>query len=99
MKKYNQTQREEIVNKFEKSTEKKVAFAKAEGISVNTLSKWIEEKEIKKESPKFVKVDVPAINSIVNIVKIQFQGFEIIADENTSEELLLKVLRGVKKIC
>ena len=40
-KRNNQAQREEIVCKFKNSTEATDSFAKAEGISVNTLNKWI----------------------------------------------------------
>ena len=99
-KRYNQEQREEIVSKFKKSTEAKGVFAKTEGISVNTLNKWIEEVDAEIEEPKkFIKVAIPEIPNNIDTVKIRFGEFEIIVDENTSEELLWMVLRGVKTVC
>ena len=99
-KRNNQAQREEIVCKFKNGTAAKGSFAKTEGISVNTLNKWIEEVEAAKEkTPKFIKVTIPQIDNKRSSVKIRFEGFEIIIDENTSEELLWTALRGVKSVC
>ena len=99
-KRNNQAQREEIVSKFKNSADLKGAFAKSEDISVNTLNKWIEEVEAAKEkTPKFIKVTIPQIDNKRSTVKIRFEGFEIIANENTSEELLWMALRGVKSVC
>ena len=99
-KRYNQAQREKTVSKFKKSTDPKGAFAKKEGISVNTLNKWIGEVAAEiEETQKFIKVTIPEMSNNMDTVKIRFEGFEIIVDENTSEELLSLALRGVKSVC
>ena len=86
--------------KFKNSADLKGTFAKAEGISVNTLNKWIEEADVEIEEPqKFIKVTIPEIPNNMDSVKIRFGEFEIIVDENTSVELLCMVLRGVKTVC
>ena len=97
-KRYRQGQREEIVEQFRNSEAPKGVFAKGIGIGVSTLNKWIVENE-KDESPKFIKVSVPKTNTNSGSLKIQFEGFEIIVEENTSEELLWMALRGVKSVC
>ena len=99
-KRYNRAQREKTVSKFKNSTDPKGAFAKLEGISVNTLNKWICEVEVEtEESQKFIKVTIPEIPKKMDTVTIRFEGFEIIIDENASEKLLSLALRGVKSIC
>ena len=99
-KRYNQAQREETVCGFKNSTYPEGAFAKSEGISVNTLNKWIEEADAEIEEPqKFIKVTIPEIPSTMNTVKIRFGEFEIIVEENTSEEMLWMALRRVKTVC
>ena len=97
-KRYNQAKREETVCKFRNSTEKKGVFAKTEGISVNTLNKWIEEGAETEYQPKFIKVSIPEIGISKSNIRIRFGEFEIIVEESTSEELLSLVLRGVKTV-
>lgn len=99
-KRYNKEEREKTVLEFQASGLERKIFAKQEGISTNTLGNWINGKQGNiNKSPKFIKVAIPESDKKISEVKIHFKEFQIIMDDNTNDDLLLRALRGVRSLC